>query len=212
MQRLSGNAAGAMRHAATAPAAPHPAVAQRMRSTVARAVIIDPSGLTSGGQQGEPAAPGPGSLLADAPLPPGVVKVPVSELPKPHPKAQKTLSKSTSKVRMLGPHCCSAASACTRHSVRCSLSCMQTGVYQALVDTLNSVSFTVACDDPDLGWEVAQVRRRRRKSGSAAGRALQRALQRACVRRPECASLPLVRHPKDDAAAHSRTAPCPPVC
>jgi hypothetical protein len=34
---------------------------------------------------------------------------------------------------------------------------LQTGVYKALVDTLNSVSFTIVGDDADLSWAVAQV-------------------------------------------------------
>lgn len=41
-----------------------------------------------------------------------------------------------------------------------AVACAQaTAGYQALVDTLNSIPFTVLCDDQELGWEVAQVGR-----------------------------------------------------
>lgn len=128
-------------------------------------------------------------------------KVPISELPKPHPKANKTLTKSMNKVRNLrlkqmgrgalfgamqvvqglritcaSMLCCFSfwtwqeqlllAVAPAMHWCKCLLNCLclallpswQTGLYKALVDALESVSFTVIGDDSELNWAVAQVR------------------------------------------------------
>ncbi|KAJ9526790.1 hypothetical protein QJQ45_017462, partial [Haematococcus lacustris] len=63
--------------------------------------------------------------------PAGYTTVPLDSLPKPHPKAQKALSKAKGIAQ-------------------------QTGANQAVIDTLNSVSFTIVGDDTDLNWAVAQ--------------------------------------------------------
>jgi hypothetical protein len=139
---------------------PQPTHAPPARACLVRAAADVDAAASITATDGAPAPP--------AAVPDGYEKVPVAELPKPHPKAQKTLSKSMNKVCVFavwplagpigGTHAGQCATShCDTATCASATNATQSGAYKAVIDTLNGVSFTVVCDDQELGWEVALV-------------------------------------------------------